>query len=71
MPSPRNATCCIICDQVMDFTGGPWYTEMEFDHEFMSILRTFVMNCVRRLNKGKGSKSKIAGKIKLAKYCDF
>lgn len=35
-------------------TGGPWYTELEFDHEFISELRTFLMHCVRRLNGGKG-----------------
>ncbi len=51
-----------------EVTGGPWYTDMEFDHEFISILRTFVMNCVKSLNKGKGVTSKeIAAKIKLAK----
>jgi DNA-directed RNA polymerase III subunit RPC6 len=30
-----------------EITGGPWYTELEFDHEFVSELRTFVMMCVR------------------------
>lgn len=37
-----------------ELTGGPWYTELEFDHEFISELRTFLMHCVRRLNGGKG-----------------
>jgi len=37
-----------------ELTGGPWYSGLEFDHEFISELRTFVMHCVRRLNKGQG-----------------
>jgi DNA-directed RNA polymerase III subunit RPC6 len=37
-----------------ELTGGPWYTEHEFDHEFISELRTFLMHCVRRLNGGRG-----------------
>jgi len=37
-----------------EITGGPWYTELEFDHEFISELRKFVMRCVKKLNGGKG-----------------
>mmetsp|Transcript_18480 Transcript_18480/g.41072 ORF Transcript_18480/g.41072 Transcript_18480/m.41072 type:complete len:397 (-) Transcript_18480:983-2173(-) len=37
-----------------EITGGPWYTELEFDHEFISELRHFIMHCVRRLNGGNG-----------------
>lgn len=37
-----------------ELTGGPWYTELEFDHEFISELRTFLMHCVRKLNGGQG-----------------
>lgn len=37
-----------------EITGGPWYTELEFDHEFISELRTFLMHCVRRMNGGRG-----------------
>jgi DNA-directed RNA polymerase III subunit RPC6 len=37
-----------------ELTGGPWYTELEFDHEFIIELRTFLMHCVRRLNGGRG-----------------
>uniref|UniRef100_A0A6U3W4Q6 DNA-directed RNA polymerase III subunit RPC6 n=2 Tax=Ditylum brightwellii TaxID=49249 RepID=A0A6U3W4Q6_9STRA len=37
-----------------EITGGPWYTELEFDHEFISELRTFVLRCVSKLNGGKG-----------------
>mmetsp|Transcript_11064 Transcript_11064/g.32821 ORF Transcript_11064/g.32821 Transcript_11064/m.32821 type:complete len:176 (-) Transcript_11064:340-867(-) len=50
-----------------EITGGPWYTELEFDHEFISELRTFVMHCVRRLNGGKGvTLAEIAAKMKEA-----
>lgn len=37
-----------------ELTGGPWYTELEFDHEFIGELRTFLLYCVRKLNNGKG-----------------
>lgn len=37
-----------------ELTGGVWYSDLEFDHEFISELRTFVMHCVKRLNQGKG-----------------
>jgi DNA-directed RNA polymerase III subunit RPC6 len=37
-----------------ELTGGVWYSDLEFDHEFISELRTFVMHCVKRLNGGKG-----------------
>mmetsp|Transcript_31263 Transcript_31263/g.47290 ORF Transcript_31263/g.47290 Transcript_31263/m.47290 type:complete len:314 (-) Transcript_31263:1536-2477(-) len=37
-----------------ELTGGPWYTELEFDHEFINEMRKFLMQCVRRLNDGKG-----------------
>jgi DNA-directed RNA polymerase III subunit RPC6 len=37
-----------------ELTGGVWYSGLEFDHEFISELRTFVMHCVRRLNGGQG-----------------
>jgi DNA-directed RNA polymerase III subunit RPC6 len=37
-----------------ELTGGPWYTELEFDHEFISELRTFLMHMVRKMNGGKG-----------------
>jgi DNA-directed RNA polymerase III subunit RPC6 len=35
-------------------TGGVWYSDLEFDHEFISELRSFLMHCVRRLNQGQG-----------------
>jgi len=37
-----------------EITGGVWYSGLEFDHEFISELRTFVVHCVRRLNSGHG-----------------
>ena len=37
-----------------ELTGGVWYSDLEFDHEFISELRTFVMHCVKRLNQAKG-----------------
>ena len=37
-----------------ELTGGPWYTELEFDHEFIAELRHFILHCVKRLNGGRG-----------------
>jgi DNA-directed RNA polymerase III subunit RPC6 len=37
-----------------ELTGGVWYSDLEFDHEFISELRSFILQCVRRLNNGKG-----------------
>jgi DNA-directed RNA polymerase III subunit RPC6 len=37
-----------------ELTGGPWYTELEFDHEFINEMRKFLLQCVRRLNNGQG-----------------
>ncbi|EED87618.1 RPC6, dna-directed RNA polymerases III 39 kDa polypeptide [Thalassiosira pseudonana CCMP1335] len=37
-----------------EITGGPWYTEYEFDHEFIAELRNFILMCVRRMNGGLG-----------------
>ena len=37
-----------------ELTGGVWYSSLEFDHIFVSELRTFAMHCVRRLNGGLG-----------------
>lgn len=37
-----------------ELTGGPWYTELEFDHEFINEMRKFLLQCVRRLNGGAG-----------------
>mmetsp|Transcript_2110 Transcript_2110/g.4429 ORF Transcript_2110/g.4429 Transcript_2110/m.4429 type:complete len:341 (-) Transcript_2110:1433-2455(-) len=37
-----------------ELTGGVWYSDMEFDHGFITELRTFLMHCVRKINKGQG-----------------
>ena len=37
-----------------EITGGSWYTEGEFDHEFIAELRNFIIMCVRRMNRGMG-----------------
>mmetsp|Transcript_31551 Transcript_31551/g.74267 ORF Transcript_31551/g.74267 Transcript_31551/m.74267 type:complete len:325 (+) Transcript_31551:186-1160(+) len=51
-----------------EITGGVWYSGLEFDHEFISELRTFVRHCVRKLNGGKGvTLSEIQKKIEQAK----
>ena len=51
-----------------EITGGVWYSGLEFDHEFISELRTFVMHCVRRLNSGQGvTISEIKKKMEQAK----
>lgn len=48
-----------------EITGGVWYSGLEFDHEFISELRTFVIQCVKKLNDGKGvTLSEIKGKMK-------
>eukprot|EP00956_Cyclotella_meneghiniana_P015633 scaffold24072_cov67-Cyclotella_meneghiniana.AAC.1 len=38
-----------------EITGGPWYSEYEFDHEFIAELRNFILMCVRRMNGGYGT----------------
>jgi DNA-directed RNA polymerase III subunit RPC6 len=37
-----------------EITGGVWYSDQEFDHSFISELREFLLQCLRRLNGGKG-----------------
>jgi DNA-directed RNA polymerase III subunit RPC6 len=37
-----------------ELTGGVWYSDLEFDHEFISELRNFIVHCVRRLQGGQG-----------------
>lgn len=37
-----------------ELTGGVWYSDLEFDHEFINELRSFLLQCVRKLNGGKG-----------------
>ena len=37
-----------------ELTGGVWYSDLEFDYDFIAELRTFLVQCVRRLNGGRG-----------------
>ena len=37
-----------------ELTGGVWYSDLEFDHEFISELRGFLLQCLRRLHNGRG-----------------
>jgi DNA-directed RNA polymerase III subunit RPC6 len=41
-----------------EITGGIWYSGLEFDHEFIAELRTFIMHCTKRLNHGTGVTAK-------------
>ncbi|CAB9505807.1 III subunit RPC6 [Seminavis robusta] len=51
-----------------ELTGGVWYSDLEFDHEFISELRTFAIHCVKRLNQAKGvTLTEIQGKMIQAK----
>lgn len=38
-----------------EITGGPWYSDYEFDHEFIAELRNFILMCIRRMNGGAGT----------------
>lgn len=47
-----------------EITGGAWYTDMEFDHEFIHEIRTFILHCIKNINHGRGaSLDDIAGKV--------
>lgn len=37
-----------------ELTGGVWYSDLEFDHEFISELRGFLIHMTRRMNQGRG-----------------
>ena len=37
-----------------EITGGPWYSDFEFDHEFIAELRNFILMCIKRMNGGLG-----------------
>ncbi len=65
----KSKKCYMLYDlqPSKEITGGPWYTEMEFDYGFINELRLFIMHCVRRLNGGKGiTLREIAEKMKIA-----
>jgi DNA-directed RNA polymerase III subunit RPC6 len=53
-----------------ELTGGVWYSDFEFDFEFVSELRTFIVQCIKRMNQGQGVTLKeILGKMIQAKIC--
>ncbi|GKY91319.1 hypothetical protein MPSEU_000104100 [Mayamaea pseudoterrestris] len=37
-----------------ELTGGVWYSDLEFDHEFIDELRNFIIFCVQKMNGGQG-----------------
>ena len=37
-----------------EITGGPWYSDFEFDHAFIAELRAFILMCIRRMKGGYG-----------------
>ncbi|KAL3925586.1 MAG: hypothetical protein SGILL_000309 [Bacillariaceae sp.] len=37
-----------------ELTGGVWYSGLDFDHEFISELRSFVQIIITKMNKGTG-----------------
>ena len=37
-----------------ELTGGIWYSDLEFDFGFINELRNFLIQCVRKLNQGRG-----------------
>jgi DNA-directed RNA polymerase III subunit RPC6 len=37
-----------------ELTGGIWYSDLEFDHEFINELRQFILHCIQRRNHGRG-----------------
>ena len=48
-----------------ELTGGIWYSDLEFDFGFITELRNFLMQCVRKLNQGRGvTLAEILEKIK-------
>jgi DNA-directed RNA polymerase III subunit RPC6 len=51
-----------------EITGGVWYSDQEFDRSFISELRKLLLECLRRLNGGKGCTiSEIRDKIQQSK----
>ncbi|ETW00657.1 hypothetical protein H310_07224 [Aphanomyces invadans] len=47
--SQKNKKLYMLFDLVpsRDITGGPWYNEQEFDHDFIDTLRNFVCQFIR------------------------
>ena len=36
-----------------DLTGGPWYSDQEFDHEFVDALRNFLLRLIKEVETEK------------------
>jgi DNA-directed RNA polymerase III subunit RPC6 len=50
-----------------ELTGGIWYSDLEFDHEFINELRIFLLQCIKRMNNGNGiTLQQIIDKIHMA-----
>lgn len=47
-----------------DITGGPWYTDQEFDHEFIDGLYAFVLQLVQ--TKGMASIDHICERVRIS-----
>mmetsp|Transcript_12258 Transcript_12258/g.18570 ORF Transcript_12258/g.18570 Transcript_12258/m.18570 type:complete len:293 (+) Transcript_12258:48-926(+) len=47
-----------------DITGGPWYTDQEFDHEFVDELARFIVQFVS--SEGMASVSDISAKVRIS-----
>jgi DNA-directed RNA polymerase III subunit RPC6 len=45
-----------------DITGGPWYVDQEFDHDFVARLHAFIVDTVAE--KGMASLAYIADKVR-------
>jgi DNA-directed RNA polymerase III subunit RPC6 len=47
-----------------EITGGPWYSDQEFDHEFVEELGNFIVQVVK--NVGMADLSVIADKVRIS-----
>ncbi len=54
-----------------ELTGGPWYTELEFDHEFISELRTFLMHCVESSSENEHGEAIFVAARRVTPMCEF
>lgn len=47
-----------------DITGGPWYTDQEFDHEFIDELYRFIVQYVKL--EGMTTLQKISDRVRIS-----
>jgi len=47
-----------------EITGGPWYSDQEFDHEFVSALSNFIVQFVR--SAGMADLNAITEKVRIS-----